>query len=257
MTAHWWPLIEDIFAAPVLQACCKKMVDFYIDRREFETISIDATIKCCMAVMGQESYRRSAAKRNAAPFDDESAYRRVLTVRGRTSAVLAMVAVPNEKAEEVSLAVSNALPLAGLHQIQCVASDNAYLKLYAELARILPNLQALCLDPIHLAIVYEHLTCMIVACMRRGHMLLSARNVRLTTTAQVRDLAEEDKRRKVSPENIAEIHFCGPKSCGRVIRSIFPWARGAKSFSPRDASQRPDNKRIHAAVKGQAHLRNA
>ncbi|CAE7796366.1 unnamed protein product [Symbiodinium sp. CCMP2592] len=145
MAAHWWPLIEDVFAAPVLQACSKKMVDFFIDRREFETISIDATIKCCMAVMGQESYRRSATKRNAAPFDDESAYRRVLTVRGRTSAVLAMVAVPNEKAEEV-------------RQIQCVAADNASLKLYAELARILPNLQALCLDPIHLAIVYEYAT---------------------------------------------------------------------------------------------------
>ena len=45
--------------------------------------------------------------------------------------------------------------LPGLNQVECVASDNASTKLYTQLRRIMPNLQCLCLDPIHLPIVYE------------------------------------------------------------------------------------------------------
>ena len=104
--------------------------------------------------MGQESYRCNAAKRNEAPFGDATALRRVLTARGR-SAVLAMEAVPNERAEEVAKTLANSLPAKGLHQVQCLASDSASLKLYSEMRRIMPNLQCLCLDPIHLSIVYE------------------------------------------------------------------------------------------------------
>ena len=125
--------------------------------KEFEYVSIDATIKCCMSVMGQESYRASREKRNQAPFDDETALRRVLSVRGRTGAVLAMIPVSSERAEEVCLALATHIPAEGLKQVQCVASDNATHKLYAELRRIMPNLQCLALDPIHLCIVYENL----------------------------------------------------------------------------------------------------
>ena len=130
---------------------------YFSDQQEFESISIDATVKCCMSVMGQESYRCSSAKRNSAPFGDDAAYRRVLTVRGRTSAVLAMSAMQTERAEDVRAALADALPPAGLQQVQCVAADNASLKLHTELVRIMPNLHALCLDPIHLSIVYERL----------------------------------------------------------------------------------------------------
>ena len=156
-TAHWWPLIEDVFSSPPAQEQKKAMLGYFSDQREFESISIDATVKCCMSVMGQESYRCSSAKRNSAPFGDDTAYRRVLTVRGRTSAVLAMSAIQTERAEDVRAALADALPPAGLQQVQCVAADNASLKLYTELVRIMPNLHALCLDPIHLSIVYERL----------------------------------------------------------------------------------------------------
>ena len=77
---------------------------------EFQYLSLDATIKCCMGVMGQESHRAAKEKRNMAPFDDFHALRRVLTVRGRTGAVIAMVAVSSERAEEVVLALAENLP---------------------------------------------------------------------------------------------------------------------------------------------------
>ena len=108
-----------------------------------------------MGVLGQESYRCSKAKRNEAPFDDDTALRRVLTARGSTGAVLAMIAVPSEKAEAVCDALLQNLPAEDLDQVECVASDNASTKLYTQLRRIMPKLQCLCLDPIHLPIVYE------------------------------------------------------------------------------------------------------
>ena len=154
---HWWPIIEDIFTSPAVQKLSSEIIEAFCTSNEFGVMSLDATIKCCMGVMGQESYRASKQKRNAAPFDDRAALRRVLTARGRTGAVLAMIAVPSEKAEDVSAALSEALPPRGLQQVQCVASDCASMKLYTNLRRIMPNLQCLTLDPVHLPIVYEQL----------------------------------------------------------------------------------------------------
>ena len=119
---------------------------------EFQYLSLDATLICCMGVMGQESPRAAKEKRNMATFDDFHAFRRVLTVRGRTGAVIAMVAVSSERAEEVVLSLAENLPARGLSQVQCAASGSASTKLYAELKQIMPNLQCMALDPIHLCI---------------------------------------------------------------------------------------------------------
>ncbi|CAE7810254.1 unnamed protein product [Symbiodinium sp. CCMP2592] len=68
-----------------------------------------------------------------------------------------MLAVGSEKAEDVCAALVEALPARGLQQVQCVASDCASVKLYTNVRRILPNLQCMTLDPVHLPIVYENL----------------------------------------------------------------------------------------------------
>ena len=154
---HWWPIIEDVFTSSAVRSLSADMVTAFCNANEFRFVSLDATIKCCMGVMGQESYRAPKHKRNAAPFDDTDSLRRVLTVRGRTGAVLAMLPVSSEKAEVVSMALGEALPAAGLQQVECVASDAASLKLYTQLRRVMPGLQCLALDPIHLSIVYEQL----------------------------------------------------------------------------------------------------
>ena len=58
------------------------------DRREFLSLSVDATLRCCMPVLGQASYRAPAEERRLAAFPDEDSWRRVLTVRGRTGHLL-------------------------------------------------------------------------------------------------------------------------------------------------------------------------
>ena len=110
--------------------CCQKSLNF-------EYLSVDATIKCCMGVMGQASYKVSSAVRNAAAFDDAASLRRVLTVRGRTGAVLAIPAIPSEKAEHISTALLAALPGEGLCQVKSVATDDPSIRLFASLKAIL------------------------------------------------------------------------------------------------------------------------
>ncbi|CAL1156102.1 unnamed protein product [Cladocopium goreaui] len=115
-TRHWWPLVEDIYMSYQVQSLKSSIFKTLEHSQEFLCLSIDATLKVCMTVQGQANYRASAQTRNAACFDDEHSLRRVLTIRGRTGAVLGMV----------------------------------------PLKEICPNLSCLSLDPVHLAIVYEY-----------------------------------------------------------------------------------------------------
>ena len=139
------PIIEDVFTAPTVREIRADSFAYLCQTREYRYLSLDATI----------TYRAPKHVREAAFFDDDAALRRVLPVRGCTGAVLAMIAVPSEIVDIVSSALAESLPVEGLVQVECVASDSASTKLYTALRRVMPNLQCLCLDPIHLAIVYE------------------------------------------------------------------------------------------------------
>ena len=67
-----------------------------VDRGEMESLSVDTTLRCCLRILGQASYRASAASRAQAAFDDSASKRRALTVRGRTSAVLGIFMLSDE-----------------------------------------------------------------------------------------------------------------------------------------------------------------
>ena len=98
----WWPIIEDIFSSPSVRTLQNDAMNFFVEAKEFQYLSIDGTMKCALPVLGQASWRASKATRDAAPFDDESAMRKVLTVRGCSSAVLAMVPVQENTWRRVS-----------------------------------------------------------------------------------------------------------------------------------------------------------
>ena len=75
------PLLKDISSSQsfndrmsCMRACLK-------DHDEWRYISVDATVKLCLKLKGQASYRASTAEREAAPFGDDTAWRRILTVR--------------------------------------------------------------------------------------------------------------------------------------------------------------------------------
>ena len=80
----------------------------------------------------------------------------VLTVRGRTNAVLTLQPLSADDSEGIALALADTIPAAGLAQVQFVAVDNPSAKYYGQLQKICPNLQAMCLDPVHLAMTMEY-----------------------------------------------------------------------------------------------------
>jgi hypothetical protein len=155
---HWWPLVEDVFSAPVIISLQDTMMHNFLAQEEMESISIDATCQICFRLQGQAHYRAPASIRAEAAFDDASAKRRVLTVRGRTGCVLLMKPLPRETADTVAQAMLDNLPAKGLAQVKNVFSDDPSGLMWSSLQLICPALKHLCLDPVHLAIVYEYAT---------------------------------------------------------------------------------------------------
>ena len=135
------------------------MLEVLEQSEEWSYISTDATLKTCLKLKGQESYRASKRVRNDAPFPDSVAWRRLLTVRGRTGAVLLLEPIRTEKSEDLIEAFENNFSDVALDQVRYMATDQPSPKLYQWLNTKCPNLVCLCLDPIHLAIVYEYAQC--------------------------------------------------------------------------------------------------
>jgi len=129
-----------------------------VETGEFESISIDATMRVCMTVLGQTSWRARKEERDQAAFDDGSSLRKVLTVRGLSGAVLSLTAVPAENVPTMANTLQNCLPQRGRDQVKHISSDDPSSAMHQALKQVFPNMQMLCLDPVHLAIVYEYST---------------------------------------------------------------------------------------------------
>jgi hypothetical protein len=155
---YWWPLVEDIFWSPGIQALKKSLMDELETYTEYTSISMDATLRCCMSILGQAHHRESAASRANSAFDDASSIRRVLSVRGRTGAVVALLPLISESSDCVSDAMDGNLSRKAKDQVRFIACDNPSTKLLASVSKIFPSLEIMCLDPVHLPIVYEYST---------------------------------------------------------------------------------------------------
>ncbi|CAE7810987.1 unnamed protein product [Symbiodinium sp. CCMP2592] len=154
----WWPMIEDVFNSPQIRDLRQNLLQECIASEEFQCISIDATMRCCLPIMGQARIKSSAEERAEAAFTENLSLRRVFTVRGRTSAVLLMRAARSEDAETACRLLAEEFPASALQQVAFVAADNPSRKLYSELKRICPNLQGMSLDTVHLAMAWEYST---------------------------------------------------------------------------------------------------
>ena len=126
------------------------------DDQEWIYVSTDATLRTCLNIKGQESYRASTAVRNSAPYPDAVGWRRLLTVSGRTGAVLVLEPDLTEKAEHVADAFKAYFSERALCQIRYIATEQPSPRLYELSKGACPKLECICLDPIRLAIVYEY-----------------------------------------------------------------------------------------------------
>ena len=154
-TSRWWPLIEDVFMSDKAIELRNTILAECVAHGEFTAISIDGTFRVCLSIMGQLPFNMSKELRQKAAFKDDESIRRVITVRGKTGAVVAMFGAPGEGAADLRRGLENNLPTAALHQIQYLATDAPSVKLLEELKETLPNLEGISLDPVHLAMHYE------------------------------------------------------------------------------------------------------
>ena len=77
-------------------------------------------------------------------------------MRGRTNAVLGLLAVSMDDAGSCVRALAEVIPANGLSQVQYVSVDNPSAELFKEFRLICPNLQVMALDAVHLAMTWEY-----------------------------------------------------------------------------------------------------
>ena len=73
------PQLQDIFFSEAADALRSRLLAEAQEHSEMESISVDATLRCCFPLLGQASYRASAATRSQAAFDDAHSLRRART----------------------------------------------------------------------------------------------------------------------------------------------------------------------------------
>ena len=157
-TKSWWPLVEDIFASEDCKVLMDSLLEQCVKHEEFASISLDGTVKCTMSLMGQSKPGLSLRSLPPATLSPEESIHTVLTVRGRSGGVVAMMPARSEKAEHVRDCFLRHLPSGALGQVKCIATDAPSAHLFQILQESMPQLQTMCLDPVHLAMKYEYAT---------------------------------------------------------------------------------------------------
>ena len=119
-------------------------------------MSIDATVKCMMKILGQARFNQSQENRDAAAIDDMNSVYKLLTVRGRSNAVLALRGIKSEASALVADALSSSFSSSQRLQVSHIASDDCPSpEMLANLKTVCPNLRSLPLDAMHIVMVYE------------------------------------------------------------------------------------------------------
>lgn len=73
---HWWPIVEDIFYSTAVTKILDNCVAEAVRQNEFEFISVDATIKCCLSILGQAHCRATRAEQERAAFKGKDCFRK-------------------------------------------------------------------------------------------------------------------------------------------------------------------------------------
>ena len=132
----------------------------------------------------------------------------VLTIRGRTGAVLLMTPIPDEDAPSIAEALRVGLSGEALSQVQVIHTDDPSVRLLAALRSVCPNLAYLCLDAMHLPMTVEYassrrrsaaskmLRKLMVKFMRRSESIVHEAAFNGTNTEPL-TLVESNKRKQI------------------------------------------------------------
>jgi hypothetical protein len=105
----------------VRKALRVKLLQHLADTDEYQSLSIDATMRCTLSIIGQTRPRHSNP---GAAFAPDDCKRRVLTIRGRTGAVVAMQAMPREDVATYIDVFLNTVPASACSTVHYICTDN-------------------------------------------------------------------------------------------------------------------------------------
>lgn len=122
---------------------------------ELEHVSLDGLFRPCRSVVGQADFTESATARSRAAIPDREAIRRIVSVRGRTGAVVCCMATKSESGAEIAQELRQHLPPDCLSAVRTVATDAPSKEVFTELQSVLPKLEFLVLDLVHVCFLFE------------------------------------------------------------------------------------------------------
>ena len=122
-SVFWVDLMERLLFSEALQKRKQALLLECADHGEFSTVSMDGLLRPTRNISGQVDYRASFAKRNAAPIPDSLSMRRIMSVRGRTGAVLMLEPTCDESGVAVGAVLAKNVPEMCLQQVRSMACD--------------------------------------------------------------------------------------------------------------------------------------
>ena len=150
-----WSIAQDIL---LLKPVCELFEYFYsklLAHNEFETLTMDGTVKVCLAIMGQASGASIRKDADAAAMPEEEHLRRLVTVRGRSGSVLALRLVREEAVFDIAAQLRECFTPEQLAQVKFVGVDQPSRKWHVDLKHVFPALELLFQDVTHLALNCE------------------------------------------------------------------------------------------------------
>lgn len=151
----WGAVMADICSFASVRALKTNLINECEDNGEFMSLSIDGTVKSTFTLKGQASAAAPlSVKKNQAISHDESKYH-LLTMRGITSAVVAVQPAHGENAESVANMINTELTYSQRSQIRHVAVDCPSNKLFKLLKLSAQNLDVISLCAPHVAMAYD------------------------------------------------------------------------------------------------------
>ena len=73
---HWWPIVEDVFMSKKPKELKSRLLDEMLFHEEFQVLSMDATLRCCLSLMGQAHPRARREVKDSAVFVGDEALTR-------------------------------------------------------------------------------------------------------------------------------------------------------------------------------------
>ena len=153
--SRWHGLVEDVWDSPPVREWKRSAESQLIRNHEYFVLSVDTSVKKCFPILGQIPPHARAAE-YPPPFEGEHALKEIVSVLGRTSAVVLLEAVPSKADEVVAGCIGANLPDKAKSQTQFIYTDGPTNGQFKRFKDVFPNLLVLALDTTHLAMNYEY-----------------------------------------------------------------------------------------------------